>query len=100
MGLRHKALRKRFFVLTKDRITYSKGFNSTKPQGTIFVSDIKSVETAVTEETANNKYVVSKENVFKIVTESRIYICVAETSVEMNAWIDAIIKVLRPSSSD
>ncbi len=97
MGLRHKALRRRFFVLTKDKITYSKTLKSTKPQGTIPISEVTHVEYATEEETASSKYLLGTPNIFKIVTKDRVFMCAAETSVEMNAWISAIEKVLHPS---
>lgn len=99
MGHRHKALRKRFFVMTEDKIIYSKAIKSTKPQGVILISDITHVDPVPEEETSSNKYLLGAQNVFKIVTKDRVFICAAETSVEMHAWIGAIEKVLQPSKS-
>lgn len=97
MGLRHKALKKRFFVLTKDKITYSKTVKSSKPQGTILISEVVNVEAASDEEVSSNKYLQGASNIFKIITKDRTFMCSAETSVEMNAWISVIENVLRPS---
>lgn len=64
MGLHHKALRRRFFVLTKDKIAYSKTLKSTRPQGTIPISEVIRVEYATKEETTASKHLLGVSNIF------------------------------------
>ena len=107
-GKKHKAFKRRGFVLRMDGITYADSLQPmdvADPNGVIAVADIVAVQpgTPLSAKAAKKMGGSNPNAVFDIVTSSRTYVCLAHTTRDRDLWIskiDAVRQGLSPSAAD
>eukprot|EP00002_Diphylleia_rotans_P028254 TRINITY_DN5700_c0_g2_i1.p1 TRINITY_DN5700_c0_g2~~TRINITY_DN5700_c0_g2_i1.p1 ORF type:complete len:1097 (-),score=216.38 TRINITY_DN5700_c0_g2_i1:583-3873(-) len=83
LGNKVKSWKKRWFVLTNEKISYHTNASETEPLGVIHLKDIQSIMEASDLETA-------KQNTLKVATPNRAYLFTAETREDFEEWLSTL----------